>query len=364
MNGIEVEAVIFAHQMTRHTMNDELKKKLATVRRIEQQQQKMINWLLPGQESTLEVTIGYEQVAVDLTAFLAKTVSDQYVKAALDFALIEDFDHLYRYSNLYEMLERKQAKRIVGDYTEIFPGRPTIAEHRHAYDSVNNHIDSKTADPLTKLHVMTITAAEQQTMNYYMNVGNRFDDEVARGLYLEIAQIEEQHVTHYETLNDPNMTWFERLVMHEYHECYLYYYCMISEVDERIKKIWQENLECEIEHLKLAIELAKQVENQDYSYLCGDFPQPTVFESNKDYVRRIIGEQIDYTADGPNFVPPDKMTHWDRYRWFQEHVNSGEYVPSQKIIEEHINRFGEDYRLETNGPHPVQRLQRREWAVV
>jgi hypothetical protein len=54
-------------------------------------------------ESILEHTIGYEQLAVDLTAELAKREVDCYVKTALDFALLEDFDHLYRYANLLEM---------------------------------------------------------------------------------------------------------------------------------------------------------------------------------------------------------------------------------------------------------------------
>jgi hypothetical protein len=82
------------------------------------------------------MTIGYEQVAVDLTAWLAKTEPDKYVKQALDFALLEDFDHLYRYANLLSMDKAIKAENIVGEYTEIMPGRPTIAEHRHPYDSI------------------------------------------------------------------------------------------------------------------------------------------------------------------------------------------------------------------------------------
>jgi hypothetical protein len=82
------------------------------------------------------VTIGYEQVAVDLTAYLARTEPDPDVKAALDFALLEDFDHLYRYANLYEMTEGKKAEKIVGGLTEITVGRPTIVEHRHPVDDV------------------------------------------------------------------------------------------------------------------------------------------------------------------------------------------------------------------------------------
>lgn len=239
MNGIEVEAALFSHNFHRHTSDMDLRRTLALTRRVEQQQQKMVNWLIPGDESTLEVTIGYEQVAVDLTAWLAKTEPDPYVKAALDFALIEDFDHLYRYANLMEILEHKKAERVVGEYTEIFPGRPTIWEHRYPADDVKAFYDRNTADILTKLHVQTIIAAEQQTMNYYMNVGNRFVERMARGLYQEIAQIEEQHVTHYGSLEDPNASWFERLLLHEYNECYLYYSCMESEVNGRIKGYWR-----------------------------------------------------------------------------------------------------------------------------
>src|SRR5690606_5902492 len=97
MNGIEVECIMFSHQMARHTADFGIKQQLAMVRRIEQQQQKAVNWLIPGNESTLEVTIGYEQVAVDLTAWLARHEPDPYLKKVYDFALLEDFDHLYRY---------------------------------------------------------------------------------------------------------------------------------------------------------------------------------------------------------------------------------------------------------------------------
>ena len=208
MNGIEVEAIMFAHQFNRHTDIPEVKQKLAMSRRVEQQQQKAINWLTPGDETTLEVTLGYEQVAVDLTAWLARTEPDPYLKQTMDFGLLEDFDHLYRYANLYELLEGKQAETVVQQLTEVMPGRPTIEEHRHPIDDIRRHFDKHTADPLSKMHAMTLAAAEQQTMNFYMTIGNRYMEPIARGLYLEIGMIEEQHVTQYESLIDPALTWF------------------------------------------------------------------------------------------------------------------------------------------------------------
>jgi hypothetical protein len=242
MNGIEVEGALFMHQFARHTDDMKLKKRLAMVRRIEQQQQKMINWMIPGDEPTLNVTVGYEQVAVDLTAFLAQNEKDPYVKQALDFALLEDFDHLYRYSNLMKLTMDMPANKVTKDLTEITVGRPTFLEHRYPEDDVRKFADKKTCDMMTCLHIMTIIAAEQQTMNYYMNVGNRFEDMLSRGLYQEIAQIEEQHVTHYESLMDPRTSWLEQWFMHEMTECWLYYSLMEHAYDNMSHQVFEQML--------------------------------------------------------------------------------------------------------------------------
>jgi len=54
MNGIEVESILFSHQFARHTDKPELKRALATGRRIEAQQQKAVNGLNPGDQTPLE----------------------------------------------------------------------------------------------------------------------------------------------------------------------------------------------------------------------------------------------------------------------------------------------------------------------
>src|SRR4051812_2970043 len=196
MNGIEVESIIFSHQFARHTDNLEIKRALALSRRADQQQQKAVNGLNPGDQTPLETTIGYEQVAVDLTSWLARHEPDPYLKQALDFALLEDFDHLYRYANLYDLLYGGDASEITRHLTEITPGRPTFAHHRDPADTVRRHYETHVVDPLSRMHVMTIVAAEQQTMNYYMNHSAEFVEPIARDLYAEISLVEEEHVTH------------------------------------------------------------------------------------------------------------------------------------------------------------------------
>jgi len=258
MNGIEVESIIFSHQFSRHTDNPEIRKMLALVRRVEQQQQKAVSGLVPGDETTLEHTIAYEQVAVDLTAYLARTEPDPYMQQTLHFGLLEDFDHLYRYANLLEMIEGKKAEEITRGLTEIMPGRPTILEHRHPFDDLRAHYDKHTVDPLSRCHVLTVVAAEQQTMNFYMNMGNRYIEPLARSLYQEIGMIEEQHVTQYESLLDPLESWFQQAVFHEYNECYMYYSFMSQETDSRIKALWELHLNQEIEQLRIACDMMRR----------------------------------------------------------------------------------------------------------
>ena len=254
MNGTEFEAVKFSHQMARHVSDPQLRAELAMARRTEQQQQKKLACLKPLGETVLEHTISYEQLAVDLTAHLAKRVKSGNVRQALDLALLEDFDHLYRYADLMEMDDGQHAERLVGRYTEIMPGRPTISEHRFPMDGVSCAL-GKDAPLFDKLAAMTITAAEQQTMNYYMNQTGFYHHDLGRRLYQEIALIEEQHVTQYESLMDPNTTWLECSLMHEYAECYLYWSCAQTESDPHVRAIWEQSFEQELAHLHSAAQL-------------------------------------------------------------------------------------------------------------
>ena len=312
MNGTEFENVWFSHQFSRNCDNGDLRRSLALLRRSEQQQQKLLSALKPADETTLEHTIGYEQLAVDLTAHLAKRDPDEHVRNALNFALLEDFDHLYRYANLLDMETGVHAEDLVGRYTEVMPGRPTVSHHRYPFDSIKPPINSKSADPQTRLFVGIITAAEQQTMNYYMNLSAAYPNDLGRALYREIGMVEEQHVSQYGSLMDVNCTWLENLLTHQYTECYLYWSCMETETDARIKRIWEQLLDMELSHLAEATMLLRKLE-------------PTAdFFRYQDVVNRDIAS-----------------------------------VESHAVIDRHIQQFGEDYRFET-APNPICDLRDRK----
>ena len=359
MNGIEVEAIMNSHQFARHTADVGVKQHLATVRRIEQQQQKAVNWLIPGDESTIANTIGYEQVAVDLTAWLARQEPDPYLKKVYEFALLEDFDHLYRYANLMDLMgESRKAQDITGNLTEILPGRPTIFQHRHPHDELRRPMTLKAADTQSVMNALTIVAAEQQTMNFYMNRGNIPENPLARALYLEIAQIEEEHVTHYESILDPTLSWLTNLVLHEYNECWLYWSCLQTETDNRIKAIWELHLNMEIEHLRIACQMLKDIDGIDpESFLPADGMQaPLTFETNKEYLRDVLRRTIELTAWDSEFVPIGDLPRDHRYFEYQKQVNAGG-VPTEDVIRRHREEQGGDYRLTTEGEHPIESLR-------
>ena len=360
MNGTEFEANWFSHQFSRHCPDNELRRAIAATRRVEKQQQMKISNLRPLDESILETTISYEQLAVDLTCALAKREKDEYVKASLDFALLEDFDHLYRYSDLLEMDQGVKAEKLVGHYTELMPARPTIAHHRHPYDTIERFVDFKTADLLTKLNINIITAAEQQTMNYYMNVSSLYKNDLGRKLYLEIGLVEEEHVTQYESLKDTRSTWLEELLMHEYVECYLYYSCYKTEPDRYIRRLWEENFILEVAHLHKAVELLKKYEGKDWQQVIPDgrFPNILELKPNKEYIRNVM-KTVNITADREGYIDVGNLDRdADFYRYQRKTNRSLDEVVSHTVIEKYICENGKDYRYQ-EGPHPIKELNNR-----
>jgi SHS2 domain-containing protein len=152
-------------------------------------------------------------------------------------------------------------------------------------------------------------------------------------------------------------------VMHEYNECYLYFSMYSQETDPHIKKLWEEHLMMEIEHLHVAADMLKAHENRDAEeFLPNAFPHLTLFESNIDYVRDLLRTQIDLTAKGTEFVPVESLPEDHRYFEYQQMVNIDGNVPTQRVIDKHVAEYGKDYRLELRGPHPVERFREYEIA--
>ncbi len=334
MNGIESEALRFQHACAR--MNGALQRDLARVRRVEQHQQTLINWLNPPDQSPLETTIGFEQVAIEVTAAVAKREPDPYLAQVYRFGLLEDFDHMYRYSALMDRVEGKDANALLQSYTDIVPGRPTAIEHRYPDDDLRRPYQRRSADFLSKLHATTIMAGEHQTHDYYMNIGPTYPDPLGRQLYAEIASIEEQHVTQYESIIDPEETWLEKWLMHEATEVYNYFSCVESESDPRIKAIWERFLDYELGHLRLVADLFENTERRDAAEVLPErLPEPIEYVSQRDFVRETLRAEVDFGAIGADIVPKEQLPKDGASGAYRAQLNS-QGSPSERVAEGYV----------------------------
>lgn len=214
------------------------------------------------------------------------------------------------------------------------------------------------------MHQLTITAAEQQTLNFYANVGPQYMEPIARQLYQEIGLVEEEHVTHYESLGDGTESWFEKLLLHEYNECYLYYSFFEQEVDPKIKQIWELHLQMEIGQLHAACDLMRHYEGRDPEELLpAELPNVLMFEPNKEYVRQVLATQMDLTTLGTGYV----RDQHERFVLAQRQLQGDGPPASDIVIDLHRERFdGADYRSEQAGAYPEEARERadQQWGSL
>jgi hypothetical protein len=303
MNGIELDALRVEQVLLR--MQRETRVPLAQLSWVEQHQATAINWMLSADHSPLETTIAYEQVAIEVTASVAQLEPDAYMAQGYRYALLEDFDHLYRYSALLDRLEGKDANNITQGYTDIVPGRPTLVHHRAPEDDLLDCY-SQDAALATKLHAITLTGGEYQTHDYYMNIGPVFADPVARMLYAEIASVESQHIVHYGSMLNPDESPLEKLLLQQVNEVWNYQACAEQETNPRVKALWERFLDYELGHVQLAMQLLKDVEGRDPAQLLGDgkLPPRIEFKSQRDFLRSTLTE-VPMRKDGTRFVEED-----------------------------------------------------------
>lgn len=356
MNGIESEALRFGHSFSR--MNLDLRREMAQSRRMHQFQQTMINWLNPPDQSPLETTIGFEQVAIEVTASVAMAEPDEYLAQVYRFGLLEDFDHMYRYSALMDRLEGKDANTLLQSYTDILPGRPTSLEHRHPHDDLRTPYDKETVEFLSQLHALTVMAGEHQTHDYYMTVGPTFSDPTARMLYAEIAAIEEQHVTQYESIIDPSESWLEKWLLHEANEVYNYWSCVESEDDPHVKAIWERFLDYELGQLRVVADLFEKHEGRDAAEVLPErLPEPIQYVSHREFVRQVLSDEVEFSAVGEDFV--DREEESAATLKYREQLNQ-DVSPSDAVAADYIWRPGTELNAIDPGAVELPRSFERE----
>ena len=78
------------------------------------------------------------------------------------------------------------------------------------------------------------------------------------------------------------------------------------ETNPRIKAIWECFLDYELGHLNLVSELFKKYERRDPAEILPEtLPDPIAFESQREFVRKILNQEVDLRAQGPDYVHKD-----------------------------------------------------------
>lgn len=346
INGVEAEAMRFGHACAR--MNRALQIAIGRVRRIEQHQRTFINSLLGADHSPLETTIAYEQCAIELSASIAQREPDPAFAELYRFSMLEDVDHLYRYSALLDRVEGKDANNILQNYTDITPGRPTVIAHRASEDDIRNPYDRARASTMTKLHSLLVLSGKSHLHDYYSHVGPLFTDPVARQLYAEISSIEEQHVTQCESIIDPTETWMEKWLLHEAMEAYAYFGCLQQEPNARIRAIWERMLDYELGHLHFVMDLFETLEHRDPAeVLPTTLPEPVLLSSQRSFVRDVLRREAELGADGAAIVPREQ--EGAASKTYRNRLNA-QGSPSETVAAGYLWRPGTELRTPITRP--------------
>jgi rubrerythrin len=176
-----------------------------------------------------------------------------------------------------------------------------------------------------------------------MNIGPLFADPVARQLYAEIASIEQQHVTQYESLLDPTQSLLENWLLHEAAEVYNYYSCAQQETNPRLKALWERMIDYELGHFQVVKKLFEKAEKRDAMEIIPEtFPDPLAFTSNREFVKQVLSAEVDLRARGTKIVPLEE--EGEASPNYREHMNA-QGSPSEIVADGYAWRPGTELTL-------------------
>jgi hypothetical protein len=236
------------------------------------------------------------------------------------------------------MLERRKAEKIVDGLNRGDARPPTMLEHRHPFDEVRAPYDKDLVDPRSKLHALTILLRNKQVMLYYMNVGPQYMEPIARQLYQEISLIEQEHSrttsrwsTRGKTGGAAGHPRVQRMLA----------VLLVHGAGERPEIRRSGSSTCKwnsrICGRRRTCSAATTVASRSRSSAMPGFPEPLLFEPNKEFLRHLLATQMDLTKLGEGYV---REAH-ERFEWMQQQLHAGQRPPSEEVIELHRAKFGD-----------------------
>lgn len=353
--AMERYSVALSQQLSTALSSQDVRRDLALLRRIDARQAATLSALRPpDKEGDCQRAILLAMLSLELAAVLAQRLGEGTVRQALHFALPEFLDEIYRLANLLMLTEGKQAQQLLAGYVEIMPGRPLIACHRHPYDEVR--APAVPAGILEELSPLLLCAVAEEKQCFLLHAANRAEDGLARGLYLELSLLAEQHETLFASLVDQREP-LDRLLLCQYAESYLYDSCAREEEIASLRQLYLEERDHELAHIRKLSDLCAR-ENGNAPAL-PDFPDRLRLGPNKGYVRDAL-QNVGITSLRESYVPVGTLPQGaDFFRYQQRVCPQAEQVPSHQVAAQVIEKTGEDYRFEI-ALHPVEALRNRQ----
>jgi hypothetical protein len=183
------------------------------------------------------------------------------------------------------------------------------------------------------MNVRTLLACKDQTYQYYMNIGPLFADIMARQLYAEIASVEEQHLTEYNSLIDPRETMLEKWLLWEACEAYNYYCAMEQETHPRLRAIWAQFLDYELGQLSYVRGLFERLEGRDAAeVLPAQLPDPAPYKGQREFISNTRERETRLRAAGGRFIDANyERSEAANSVAYRDQMNSGG-CPSDAVV--------------------------------
>lgn len=329
----------------------------ALIRRVDCQQRLQLLSLLP-RESPCERMLLLLFMLTELTAAAAQRSAQPRARAVMDFLLPEDCDMLYRTANFLSLEHGISADEKLNGMAELMPGRPCIAAQRHPYDEVQQPLALSACDTPCALFLFMLGCATRYGAAVAQDaLGD--SREKARALYAELALILSGHAAQYWGLLGSAPDSETALVWRAYTLCYAFYGLYLQEDAPALRDIYEQAFHAQCAHLHKARRLYLRThDGSEPPAYHQELPPPLVLCANKGYIRgalRTVGVTLRRGQRLPVGTLPDGA---DFFRYQQRVSPDALRVPSHAIVDEHIRRTGQDFRIEL-APHPVELLRSR-----
>ncbi len=162
-------------------------------------------------------------------------------------------------------------------------------------------------------------------------------------------------MTQSKSIIDPNETWLEKWLLHEAGEVYNYYSCVAFESNPRIKEIWERFLDYELGQLHFVMDLFAKMEKRDPAEILPEtMPDPISYESQRQFVRKVLAEEVDLRAVGTQFVDKSREPKDGPSAKYRKQLNS-DGSPSESVAAGYIWLPGTELSKESVMPGEKRR---------